>query len=181
MKITSATAEQMEMQEGGKGFIILGSGLIGMGLFFAAIFVSFSDVAVGLTALAVMAVIGTLLILFNSTIIVTANRRTGQLLYEKKRLAGNQKSIYSFQEVFGIETRHEWQTSETTDSDGNTTRDTNLMAKSIILLRDGRKLVIGSQTNNSRRALVGIPGSVSNLAATLAQFLNVPYQETAPR
>jgi len=181
MKITSLTAEQIETKEGGKGGIIIGSGLIVMGLFFALVFTFVLGGATGATAFAVMAIAGTLVILFASTTTVTANRRTGQLIYEKKRLTGSQKSIHAFQEVFGIETRHEWHTSDTTDSDGYRNQQTTLTATSRIFLKDGRKLEIGSQRNNSRKALAGIPGSVSTLSATFAQFLNVPYQEVAPQ
>jgi hypothetical protein len=45
------------------------------------------------------------LILFSSSITVNANKATGQLRYQKKRLLGAQSTTYAIADVFRIETR----------------------------------------------------------------------------
>jgi hypothetical protein len=177
MKITALTAEELELREGGAAGVIIGIVMAILGLLFVLIMHSVSSLMTGVGAAALIG--GALMVLFSSSITVSANRRNGQLRYEKKRLVGAKQTLYSIADVSSIETRKQWTTQESTDSDGSTTRQNMLTAQSLIIFRDGRQLALCHQKNASRSS-VAKPGSQSALAAQVAQFLNVPFREVAP-
>src|ERR1700690_42318 len=111
MKITSQSAEELVLTEGGTTGIIVGAvfvigGPIAWYLFHA------SNPVVIWVALG-MAIIGLAIILMSSSITVKANKTSGQLFYEKKRLTGAQNSTYAIADIFRIETRKQWKVQKT--------------------------------------------------------------------
>jgi len=177
MKITALTSEELELREGSAAGVIIGIVMATLGLLFVLIMHSVSSL---MTAVGVAALIGgALMILFSSSITVSANRRNGQLRYEKKRLVGAKQTLYSIADVSSIETRKQWMAQDSTDSEGNTTSQNMLMAQTMIVFRDGHQLALCHQKNSARLSVTK-PGSQSALAAQVAQFLNVPFREVAP-
>src|SRR5208283_3349951 len=58
-------------------------------------------------ALAVV-LLGLAVILFSASITVAADKATGRISYQKKRLIGGQNSTYAIADVLRIETRKQW-------------------------------------------------------------------------
>jgi drug/metabolite transporter (DMT)-like permease len=106
MKITSQSSDELVLQEGSTSGIVVGAVLIVAGAL-AGYFLRPSTPYAIWIALA-LALIGVAVILFSSSITVTAKRASGQLLYEKKRIVGAQNSTYAIADIFRIETRKQW-------------------------------------------------------------------------
>jgi Tfp pilus assembly PilM family ATPase len=186
MKIITLTAEQLELKEGGTAGIIVGAALIVAGVL-AGIFLRGSApfaiwIALGL------AVAGILVILFSSSITLDANKRSGQLRYQKKRIVGTQDLMYSIGDVFRIETRKEWrmQNAPNTGNQGQQQmQQPVLVSQSVIVFKDGKELALSHEKTSSTMSVGAVSmmsgqGSQSAMAAQVAQFLNVPFEEIAP-
>jgi hypothetical protein len=126
-------------------------------------------------------------IFFSSSITVTANKTRGQVLYEKKRLAGGQSSTYAIADIFRIETRKQWRVDNSPPSgnQGPSAPQTQLVAQSVIVFKDGRELALDHQKTSSSMSVGGAvlmrgQGAETAIAAQVAQFLNVPFQEIMP-
>ena len=185
MKITSQSSDELILEEGSTSGIIVGCALAAAGVM-VAIFLRQANPYVIWIALALV-VVGIAVVLFASSIKVVANRATGQMLYEKKRLVGAQNSTYAIADVFRIETRKQWQRQE---SGGDANSQANgpqmvLVAQSVIVFKNGKELALDHQKNSSTTTvgsmvLMGGQGAETALAAQVANFLNVPFQEIAP-
>lgn len=171
MKIISLTPEELQLKEDGVAGIVIGSVMLGVGLLVAAILSQAG--AFGILIGLLFACIGAGFLLFSSSISVIANRRTGQLWYQKKRLTGTQASVYNMGDVACVETRWNLVEQTSTDSDNYTTSRRVLVSKSLIVLRDGRTLPLTHQKNAVRMA-------TPPMILQVAQFLNVPFRETNP-
>jgi hypothetical protein len=172
VKIISLNAEELRLKEDGVAGMVIGIALLLLGLLCAAIFSQAGafGVLIGLA----MAGIGGAFILFSSSITVSANRRSGQLWYQKKRLAGSQASVYALTDIACVETRWNMvEQSSSSDGDNYTTSRKVLVAKSLIVLRDGRTLPLTHQKNATRKV-------TPPMILQVAQFLNVPFREIAP-
>lgn len=187
MKIISQSSNQLVLKEGsttgtmiGIVFVIAGA-LVGY-------FRHASNAAVIWFALAFV-VIGIGLILFSSAITVSANRTTGQLLYEKKRLVGGSNATYAIPDILRIETRKQWRVENSTTANpanqNATPQQPMLVAQSVIVFKDGRELPLDHQKTSSSTTvgsvvLMGGQGKEVAIANQVANFLNVPFQEIAP-
>src|SRR5271155_433623 len=98
MKIISQSTDQLVLKEGSASGIVIGA-LFVVGGVLAGIFLRQSSPIVIWVALALV-VIGIGVILFSSSITVAANKASGQLFYEKKRLIGGQTSTYAIADIF---------------------------------------------------------------------------------
>jgi len=118
---------------------------------------------------------------------VVASKASGQVFYRKKRLIGGQDSTYAIADIFRIETRKQWRT-ENTPPSGNQSGSmpqTLLVAQSVIVFKDGRELALDHQKTSSSTSVgsvtvMGGQGAETAIAARMAQFLNVPFQEIMP-
>ena len=184
MKITTLSAEELELSEGSTSGVVIGIVFV-----IAALVVGFylRDsgpitvwIAVG------MGLAGIAAILFSSSITVTANKTTGQLRYQKKRLVGAQNATYAIADVFRIETRKQWRMENQPSGNQNPpARQPVLVAQSVIVFKDGRELPLDHQKTSSSMSvgsavLMGGQGAETALAAQVAKFLNTPFQEIAP-
>ena len=131
--------------------------------------------------------IGVAVILFSSSITVVANKGSGQVSYRKKRLIGAQDSAYSIADIFRIETRKQWQVQNTQapGNQGGSMPQPVLVAQSVIVFKDGRELALDHQKTSSSTSagsvvLMGGQGAETAIAAQVAKFLDVPFQEIAP-
>jgi hypothetical protein len=118
---------------------------------------------------------------------VNASKSSGQIRYQKKRLVGAQNTTYAIADVFRIETRRQWQMQNTADSanQGVQTQEPVLVAQSVIVLKDGREVALDHQKTSSRTTvgsavLMSGQGAESAVAAQVAKFLNVPFEEIGP-
>src|SRR5271156_4971525 len=111
MKIVSQSSDELILQEGSTSGIVVGVVLALAGVL-AGIFLRQKAPFVIWIALALV-VIGIAVVLFASSITVSANRRSGQMVYEKKRLVGTQTKSYAIADVFRIETRKQWRVDNT--------------------------------------------------------------------
>jgi len=185
MKINSLSPDELELKEGGTTGVVVGAALVIAGVlvgFFLRHSNSFAIwIALGLVAAGIAA------ILFSSSITVNANKASGQLRYQKKRLVGAQNSTYAIADVFRIETRKQWRM-ENAPSSGDQrppVQQPVLVAQSVIVFRDGRELALDHQKTSSTMSvgstvLMSGQGAETAMAAQVAQFLNVPFQEIAP-
>jgi len=182
MKITNLTADQMELHEGSASGMVVGIAFVVAGVA-AGIFLRDANRFVVWIALA-MVVLGIALVLFASSITVNADKKSGQLRYEKKRLVGAQNSSYAIADIFRIETRKQWQMQNTGSGD-QATQQPVIVAQSVIVFRNGSELALDHQKTSSTTqvgsaVLMGGQGRESALAAQVAKFLDVPFQEIMP-
>ena len=185
MKIVNQTSDELVLQEGSASGIVVGVAFVVAGGL-AWYFLRQSNPMVLWFALGFIAIgLGT--ILFSSSITVVANKAGGQLFYQKKRLVGGQNSTYAIADVFRIETRKQWQVDRaaTSGNQGGSIPQPVLVAQSVIVFKDGRELALDHQKSSSSIStggvvLMGGQGRETAIAAQVAKFLNVPFQEIAP-
>jgi hypothetical protein len=185
MKIISQSADELVLQEGSASGLIAGGAFVIAGPL-AWFFLHKNNPAVIWVALGLVA-IGIVVILFSSSITVAANKATGQVSYKKKRLIGGQDSTYSTGDIFRIETRKQWrvQNEQAPGGQGGSIPEPVLVAQSVIVFKDGRELPLDHQKTSSTTSvgsvvLMGGQGAETAIAARVAEFLNVPFQEIAP-
>jgi hypothetical protein len=185
MKITSQSAEELVLTEGGTTGIIVGAVFVIGGPVAWYLFHASNPVVIWI-ALGMVA-IGLLIILMSSSITVRANKTSGQLFYEKKRLTGAQNSTYAIADIFRIETRKQWkiQNTQAPGNQGGNMPQPVLVAQSVIVFKDGRELALDHQKNSSTTTVCGAmimsgQGAETAIAAQVAKFLNVPFQEIMP-
>lgn len=185
MKITSQSANELVLTEGSATGIAIGAVFAIAGVFIGYRYHAANSMVIWI-ALAVV-VVGLAVILLSSSITVTANKATGQLLYQKKRLIGGKDTTYAIADIFRIETRKQWQIQNRAESGnpGDTMPQPVLVAQSVIVFQDGRELALDHQKTSSTTSvgsvvLMGGQGAETAIAARMAGFLNVPFQEIAP-
>jgi len=185
MKITSQSSDELVLTEGSTSGIIVGVVLLIAGPL-VWYFLHESNSFVIWIVLALVAV-GLGVVLFSSSITVTANKARGRLSYQKKRLVGAQNSTYAIADIFRIETRKQWQVQNTQPqgNQGGSMPQPVLVAQSVIVFKDGRELALDHQKNSSSSqvgsvVLMGGQGAETAIAAQVAKFLGVPFQEIAP-
>lgn len=185
MKIINRSADELVLQEGSTSGIVVGVALAIAGVA-AGYFLRQStpySIWIGLALL----IVGIVVVLFSSSITLTANRTRGQVLYQKKRLVGGQDSTYAIADIFRIETRRQWRVDNTPPSgnQGSAGPQQVLVAQSVIVFKDGRELPLDHQKTSSSTTVGGVvlmggQGAESAIAAQVAQFLEVPFQEIMP-
>jgi uncharacterized membrane protein YeiB len=185
MKIASQSQDEMVLQEGSTQGLIVGGVFVIAGPL-AWYFLRESNPVVVWIALALV-VIGIVIILFASSITVTANKTSGKLSYQKKRLVGAQNYTYSLGDVFRIETRKQWrmQNASQAGNQGGSQQQPVLVAQSVIVFKDGKELALDHQKTSSTTQIGGAvlmsgQAGESAMAAQIAKFLNVPFEEVAP-
>ncbi len=184
MKITSMTADEMELKEGGASGMIVGGAFILVGPLVAYTLREATPYAplIGIAA----AVIGILLILFASSITVNASRTQGVIRFQKKRIVGTKNSQHAIADVFRIETRKTWRMESSSSSDGRPSQEQPvLVAQSVIVFKDGSELALDHQKSSSSVGVGGVAimsgqGAETAMAAQVAKFLNVPFLEVMP-
>lgn len=185
MKIVSQSADELVLKEGSATGIAVGVVFAIAGAFIGYRFHASNPMVIWV-ALAVI-VIGLVVILFSSSITVSANKTTGQLSYQKKRLIGGKNLTYAIADVFRIETRKQWRIENRAESgnQGDSVPQPVLVAQSVIIFQDGRELALDHQKTSSTTqvgslVVMGGQRSETAIAARMAEFLNVPFQEIAP-
>ena len=185
MKITNLSANELELKEGGATGIAIGVALAIAGVL-VGIFLRDTSAYTIWIALGLV-VVGIGVTLFSSAITVNANRTSGELRYQKKRLIGTQNSTYAIADVFRIETRKQWrmENAPTQGNQGAPMQQPVLVAQSVIVFKDGREVALDHQKTSSTMSvgsavLMGGQGAETAMAAQVAKFLNVPFEEIAP-
>jgi len=185
MKITSQSTSELVLQEGSASGIAMGVVFAIAGAVGGFLLRSRTPLALWIGLAVVL--LGVALICFSSTITVSANKATGQLLYEKKRLVGAQSTTYAIGDVLRIETRKQWR-EENTPPSGNrevSTPQQVLVAQSVIVFKSGQELPLDHQKTSSSMSigsavLMSGQGAEVAIANRVAAFLEVPFQEIAP-
>ena len=185
MKIISQSADELVLQEGSATGIAIGALFVLAGGFVGYRYHAASPMVIWI-ALAVV-VIGLAVILLSSSITVSVNKASGQLLYQKKRLIGAKTTTYAITDVFRIETRRQWRVENrpASENPAESMPQPVLVSQSVIVFRDGRELALDHQKTSSTTSvgplvLTGGQGNEVAIAARVAGFLNVPFQEIAP-
>jgi Tfp pilus assembly PilM family ATPase len=185
MKIISQSSEELVLKEGSTSGVIVGVVLI-VAATLAGYFLRQSNSLVIWIALGAV-VVGLVTILFSSSITVIANKTSGQVFYQKKRLVGAKNSTYAIGDIFRIETRKQWRVENTPPSanQGASMPQPVLVAQSVMVFKDGRELALDHQKTSSSTSvgsvvLTGGQGAETAMAAQVAKFLNVPFQEIMP-
>jgi len=185
MKIVSQSSDELVLKEGGTSGIVIGVVLVAAGVLVACFLRQSISIAIWIGL--ALAAAGVFAILFSSSITVVANKASGQLSYQKKRLAGGRDSTYAIADIFRIETRKQWRV-ENTPASGNQDASVPqpvLVAQSVIVFKNGRELALDHQKSSSSTSigsvvLMGGQGAETAIAARVAEFLGVPFQEIAP-
>jgi hypothetical protein len=186
MKIMSQSADELVLKEGNASGMAIGGGLIVAGALAGYYRHASGPMGVWIALALVAAGVG--LILFSSSISVNANRASGQLFYQKKRLIGARSRTYRTADILRIETRKQWRTENTANA-GNrpdvSTPQQLLVAQSVIVFKDGREVPLDHQKTSSSMSvgsvvLMGGQGAEVAMAVQVANFLGVPFQEIAP-
>jgi len=185
MKIVSQSSDELVLKEGGTSGIVIGVVLVAAGVLVGCFLRQSISIAIWIGL--ALAAAGVFAILFSSSITVVANKASGQLSYQKKRLAGGRDSTYAIADIFRIETRKQWRV-ENTPASGNQDASVPqpvLVAQSIIVFKNGGELALDHQKSSSSTSigsvvLMGGQGAETAIAARVAEFLGVPFQEIAP-
>ena len=185
MKITNVSPDELLLTEGSATGIAIGGAFVIAGA--AAAWFGRHSGSLALWIGLGLGIVGLIAILFSSSITINANRATGQLRYQKKRLAGSQDTTYAIADVFRIETRKQWRMQDSPNS-GNQNppmQQPVIVAQSVIVFKDGRELALDHQKTSSTTSigstvLMGGQGAETAMALQVAKFLNVPFQEIAP-
>jgi hypothetical protein len=181
MKIISESADELVLQEGSASGITAGVLLIAAG----GLSGYFGSRPTGIWVALALVAIGIVVILFSSSITVNANRASGQLLYQKKRLIGARNTAYAISDILRIETRKRWLVENQPNANqGAAPPPQKLVTQSVIIFKDGRELPLDHQKTSQRLldssvVLVG-QGVEGAMASHVADFLRVPFQEIAP-
>ena len=185
MKIVSQSSDELVLKEGGTQGIIVGGMFVAAGVLGGIFLREASPFAIWI-ALAVV-LIGIAVILFSSSITVVANKTRGNIQYQKKRLVGAKDSTYAIADVFRIETRKQWQVNNPAPSANQNASppQPTLVAQSVIVFKNGTEVALDHQKTSSATSvgsvvLMGGQGAESAIAAQVAKFLNVPFEEIAP-
>lgn len=172
------------LTEGSTSGMVVGAVLIVAGVL-AGIFLRQSN-SVALWIGLALVVAGIVVILFSSSITLVMNKTSGQVAYSKKRLVGGQSSTYPISDIFRIETRKQWQMQNTGQSgnQGGAPQQV-LVAQSVMVFKDGRELALDHQKTSSSTSVGGVTlmggqGAETAIAAQVAKFLGVPFQEIMP-
>lgn len=184
--MTQISPDELELKEGGTTGIAIGALLVigGAGV---GIYLRNANPYTIWIALA-MAAAGIVVMLLSSSITVNANKSTGQLRYQKKRLIGTQNANYAIADVFRIETRKQWQMQNAPqqgNQPGPPVQQPVLVAQSVIVFKDGRELALDHQKTSAQfgaggAVLMSGQGAETAMAAQVAKFLNVPFAEIMP-
>jgi hypothetical protein len=184
MKIVNQSSDELILTEGSTSGLIVGGVFVLAGVL-AGIFLRQTTpyaIWIGLA----LGVVGVLIILFASSITVSANKKSGQVLYEKKRLVGGQTSSYAIADIFRIETRKQWRIDNSPQSNNQQSMPTpQLVAQSVIVFKNGSELPLDHQKTSSTTTVGGVAftggqGAESAIASRVAEFLGVPFQEIMP-
>jgi hypothetical protein len=185
MKITSQSADQLVLQEGSASGIAIGGVLVVAGAVGGYFLHHSSPIAIWI-ALAVV-LLGLAVVLFSASITVAADKATGRISYQKKRLIGGQNSTYAIADVLRIETRKQWrvQNSPPAGNQDVSIPQPVLVWQSVVVFKDGRELPLDHQKTSSTTTigpavLMGGQGAEVAIATQVANFLSVPFQEIAP-
>ena len=185
MKIISQSADELVLQEGSATGIAIGVVFVIVGAL-AGYFLHHSSPLVIWIALGVV-LIGVAVILFSASITLDANKGSGQISYRKKRSIGGQDSTYAIADVLRIETRKQWrvQNSPPAGNQNVSIPQPVLVWQSVIVFKDGREVPLDHQKTASTTTigpavLMGGSGAEVAIAAQVAKFLDVPFQEIAP-
>jgi hypothetical protein len=185
MKIVNQSADELVLKEGSTTGIAIGVVFVIAGALGGYFLHHSSPIAIWI-ALGVV-LIGAAAILFSTSITVDANKASGQISYQKKRLIGGQNSMYAIADVLRIETRKQWrvQNSPPAGDQNVSIPQPVLVWQSVIVFKDGRELPLDHQKTSSTTTigpavLMGGQGAEVAIAAQVAKFLDVPFQEIAP-
>ncbi len=185
MKIVSQSPSELVLKEGSTQGIVAGIIIVIVGALVGYLLHQGRPIVIWISLALVLIGIG--VVLFSSSITVIVNIASGQIFYQKKRLVGGNDSTYAVADVFRIETRRQWRTENTAPS-GNTnvaTPQQVLVAQSVIVFKDGRELPLDHQKTSSSIStgsvvLMGGQGAEVALAANVANFMGVAFQEISP-
>ena len=185
MKIVNQSADELVLKEGSTTVIAIGVVFVIAGALGGYFLHHSSPIAIWI-ALGVV-LIGAAAILFSTSITVDANKASGQISYQKKRLIGGQNSMYAIADVLRIETRKQWrvQNSPPAGDQNVSIPQPVLVWQSVIVFKDGRELPLDHQKTSSTTTigpavLMGGQGAEVAIATQVAKFLSVPFQEIAP-
>ena len=185
MKIVNQSADELVLKEGSTTGIAIGVVFVIAGALGGYFLHHSSPIAIWI-ALGVV-LIGAAAILFSTSITVDANKASGQISYQKKRLIGGQNSMYAIADVLRIETRKQWrvQNSPPAGDQNVSIPQPVLVWQSVIVFKDGRELPLDHQKTSSTTTigpavLMGGQGAEVAIAAQVAKFLSVPFEEIAP-
>jgi hypothetical protein len=185
MKITNQTTDELVLKEGDAKGIMVGIVLVIVGIG-VAFYSQFSPSIALWVAIAVF-IIGLAFIFLSSSITVDANKTSGQIVYQTKRLIGGSTATYAVADVLRIETRKSWRIENNNVSSGRGVSMPRqvLVSQSVIVFKDGQELPLDHQNSSSGisigpAVMMGGSGKEVAIANQVATFLGVPFQEITP-
>jgi len=175
MEITELTSEQLRLQEGGLAGILIGAALfIGAVIWAVAV-----PLATTMTMAAVLGIAGLLFLFFSSWVKISANKMSGQLYRQVKRLSGKSELRRAIADVSHVEVRWKWAT-QTDREAAESTSGPGLITEVAMVLKDGEGWLLAYRKTSEEReisAFVGGKGEQYQFAGQVAQFLDVTVRE----
>ena len=183
MKVITQTADELVLKDGNLTLTIIGGVLVVAGVIAGIALNGETPYAIWIALGLVL--IGIAVVLFASALTISANKKSGQLIHETKRIVGGKTVSYAIGDVLRIETRKMWRMESRSTGNNRTVREPRLVAQSYIVFKNGAEVPLDHEKTSSSMRVggVGFTGSQKNetaQAAMVAQFLNVPFQEIMP-
>lgn len=182
MKIVSQNSDVMVLNEGNTSAMIGGAifTILGLGIGLSA----YNSGIIAILVAGVFVLIGLAIVFFSFSINIVINKTSGQIEYRKKRLTGESVELYQTANISRVETQKKLQRVRSTSKGVSTSRLITI-SQSFIIFKDGSRLALGHQKNNSSGltiggAVLGVGNNELTIASTVAQFLGVPFQESGP-
>jgi hypothetical protein len=176
MEITELTAEQLQLQDSGLPGILIGAALS----IAAVIWAIAVPLTTTRTVAAVLGVVGLFFIFSSSWDKISANKMSGQLFREEKRLFGKKESKLATTDVSHMEVRWKW-AAQTDREASKSSTGPGLVSEVAMVLKDGKVWHLISRTTTSDEsrisAFVGGKGDQYQLAGQVAQFFDVAVRE----
>ena len=153
MKIVSQSPDQLTLQDGRAASMVVGV-VFAAGGIAAAVFLHAQRFGlwIGLAAF----LIGVGIILFASSITVTATKSRNEITYGKKRIVGGGIATYAISDVFRIETRKRWEIDQSPPANNEAPRQPMLVAQSVIVFKTGKELPLDHQKTSSSTSVGGV-------------------------
>jgi ABC-type transport system involved in multi-copper enzyme maturation permease subunit len=185
MKIIQKTENELIAKEGKSFGVFIGSAFVLAGLFImysTDFHGSDNSLIVRVAIPSLFIIVGLAAVLFSSSVLITINKLTGQINYEKKSFVKQDVKTYAISDVLQVELRRTWKMEQTgSSSQGNLKQHKVLVSTSFFVLKNGGELFLSQEEHTSPvGALVFGQNGKSGSDAEIAAFLGVEFKVLDP-
>ncbi len=135
-------------------------------------------IAVAFLAIGLFSLLGT------AATSVIINKPNNKIDYQRKRLIGGSRATYAVSDVLRIETRKQWRMESAAAGSNNSQTQQVLISQSVIVFKNGSEVPLDNQNGGASVGVGGVmmsgSGKETAIAAQVASFISVPFQEVMP-